>query len=38
MNMTQIENDEPALLLTEKEGNAKDLMLLNEENVVPKMG
>lgn len=38
VNITQIEDDKPALLLTEKDGKVDDLMLLNEENVVPKLG
>lgn len=37
INMAQIDDEEPALLLTEHEENGVNLMLLNEEKFVPKL-
>ncbi|XP_074378660.1 uncharacterized protein LOC141720209 [Apium graveolens] len=37
MNMNQVENDGPALLLTEHRETKEDLMLVNERKVVPKL-
>lgn len=35
--MNRVEDDEPALLLAEYSGTNEDLMLINEEKVVPKL-
>lgn len=37
MNMAQVEDDEPALLLAKYEKNEKNLMLVNEEKVKPSL-
>lgn len=37
MNLSQIQDDEPALLMVEKEENQKRKLLLNEQEVVPKL-
>lgn len=37
MNLAQVQDDEPALLLTEKEENHERMMLINEEKVVPRL-
>ncbi|XP_074352318.1 uncharacterized protein LOC141691479 [Apium graveolens] len=37
VNLTQIQGDEPALLIAEIEEPMKEMMLLNEEMVVPKL-
>lgn len=36
-NLTQMQDDEPALLLAEEEETGKTTMLINEENVIPKL-
>lgn len=37
VNMVQMQDDEPALLMTEFEENNEKVMLLNEDKVVPKL-
>lgn len=37
-NLTQIGDDEPALLLTEYEGESRGTLLLNEKSIIPKLG
>lgn len=36
-NLVQINDDEPALLLSELDENKRQMVLLNEENVIPKL-
>ncbi|KAL8134233.1 hypothetical protein AgCh_009329 [Apium graveolens] len=38
VNMSQIEDNEPALLIVEQEDTENDVMLVSEEKVMPKLG